>query len=512
MNKLENLLGESFAYYLILRVIELCKGSLFFSFGVKVKSADEVKPFDYKHSLIIRTLRKIDAHLAKLDKFLYKFYKASLFGFIFENFVRLLNESFIGQKLKKLSGTGSLRVYVSLIPILYLYIDFFFRNGGVFVSLSKFWDEIALVFVYAFIMLDRVRKGGRYKANFNYMGVVAFLYVISGVLHMFAKSPDPGIAVEGFRVVFQQVLWYFALAELIRTKNDAVFAVKTFNMIGLALGLHAVYQFIFRVRPLGNWVDVSESLRTRAFAVTTSPNILGSLFVMLLPLAVGLFFYAKPLLSKLFYLVCFLVMAAGLVFTYSRGAWLSAAFCFLATAVMIDLRFAFIFAAAGVFGITALNSIRSRLFVIFSPIYLAKASKNGRLFRWKKGLLEWDKDRMFGAGLGQFGGAAAMNNFPERFYIDNYYLKTLTETGYFGIGSLIFMVAAFIFTSLKIINNQTDKSEKLLVLSVFAGGVGVLIHNFVENIFEVPAMIVYFWSFIAIINAFEPPEKEAVYE
>jgi len=42
------------------------------------------------------------------------------------------------------------------------------------------------------------------------------------------------------------------------------------------------------------------------------------------------------------------------------------------------------------------------------------------------------------------------------------------------------------------------------VIGLFAGAMGVLAQNFVENIFEVPAMIAYFWITVALINTYSP--------
>ncbi|NLL81382.1 MAG: hypothetical protein GX231_03630, partial [Tissierellia bacterium] len=51
---------------------------------------------------------------------------------------------------------------------------------------------------------------------------------------------------------------------------------------------------------------------------------------------------------------------------------------------------------------------------------------------------------------------------------------------------------------------QRDFNKRIVVIGMLSGCLGVLAQNFVENIFEVPAMIAYFWIFVALINTYAP--------
>ena len=41
-----------------------------------------------------------------------------------------------------------------------------------------------------------------------------------------------------------------------------------------------------------------------------------------------------------------------------------------------------------------------------------------------------------------------------------------------------------------------------MAIGLFSGAMGVLAQNFVENIFEVPAMVVYFYLAVALLNCY----------
>jgi len=46
-----------------------------------------------------------------------------------------------------------------------------------------------------------------------------------------------------------------------------------------------------------------------------------------------------------------------------------------------------------------------------------------------------------------------------------------------------------------------------MAVGIIAGLCGVLVHNVVENIFEVPMMSTYFWLLLGILAAFPHIEK-----
>jgi len=213
---------------------------------------------------------------------------------------------------------------------------------------------------------------------------------------------------------------------------------------------------------------------------------------------------ARSGIGKIYYGGVSLVMLAGLLFTMSRGAWL--AFAFAAGIFVIILVPKLIIPFAGLGGAFILfgGTLSDRLLYMLSPVYLMKSAAGGRLYRWNIGLEIWRRDKTFGMGLGRYGGAVAMNNNLTPFYLDNYYLKTLTEMGIYGIAALLFVVISFVVSTARIIRSQKVLSHKIMVIGLFAGAMGVLAQNFVENIFEVPAMIAYFWITVALINTYSP--------
>ena len=273
------------------------------------------------------------------------------------------------------------------------------------------------------------------------------------------------------------------------------------------MGVHAVYQYIAKVPMPGNWVDTTENIRTRAFSIVGSPNILGVIFVLLIPIAISMLITHKDKYMRVFYFSATIFMTIGLLLTLSRGAWLAFAGAMFIFIITLNPRLIIPFIAfVGIFILFG-GSLSQRLLFMLSPVYLIKSAAGGRLYRWEIGLTMWRRNRLFGVGLGRYGGAVAINNQLAPFYLDNYYLKTLTEMGIYGIVGLAFVIICFIIFAMKIIRYQDDIKKRILAIGLFSGAMGVLAQNFVENIFEVPAMVIYFWIVIALINTLAPKGK-----
>ena len=111
----------------------------------------------------------------------------------------------------------------------------------------------------------------------------------------------------------------------------------------------------------------------------------------------------------------------------------------------------------------------------------------------------------FGFGLGMFGGAVAMQHKPYLWisycYVDNYYLKILTEMGYLGLSAFIVMMLGMLYNCTRSISRARSEKTPMSYIAggMFSGLVGVLVHCYFENIFEEPYMMAYFWGIVALI-------------
>lgn len=392
----------------------------------------------------------------------------------------------------------------------YSVVDYVLRT---FVSsLAGIWDEafflgLVCLCLWKWCVYNRDCKGVVFSPMD--MPVIGFIAVM--IFVFLVNSPDPKISLEGLRVVIQYVLWYFVAVRLVKNHRKAVAVSKVFAVIVGIMALHGLYQFAVGVEMPAGWVDQNEAgVRTRVFSILTSPNIFGSLLTLAAPIALGLAFGERRRLGKAFYGIIALMMMGSLLFTFSRGAWIGFAVAFAVYVLIKDKRFLLPGVIAALLVILLVPSVGNRITYMLSPEYIESSLRGGRLVRWITGARILSFFPVFGVGLGHFGGAVAMNHglstlldgeYQETFYMDNNYLKIAVETGIVGITAMLLLMYCVIINSLRTVSMVRDKRVKELAAGITAGLTGVIVHNCVENVFEVPLMCTVFWLFVGIIMA-----------
>jgi len=388
---------------------------------------------------------------------------------------------------------------------IYAFIDYVLRKYVV--NISSIWDElffVAMICVWLY-------KGVRYRneENCKQAPLNMCLWVFIGIYTILLLfSPNLSISLEGFRAIIQYMLWYFIVLQLLKDKRSVRTILLVFIGVVGVMALHGVYQFIVGVEMPEAWVESSESVRTRVYSILSSPNIFGSLNVLAFPICFSFAVIAKQVREKLFFIMLTLCMLASLAFTYSRGAWIGAV-CAIGVYVLLKNRKLIVpTIIVGVLVLIFVPSIRNRFLFMFSMDYLSSSMKGGRLIRWLTALDILKEHPLTGLGLGQFGGAVAMNNELttivkgqeiSTYYMDNYYLKIAVEAGIIGLIVFVWLMYQVIAISFKTIGVTRDVKMKELEMGILAGLSGVICHNFVENVFEVPLMTTMFWMLAAVM-------------
>ena len=393
---------------------------------------------------------------------------------------------------------------------LYPFIDFVLRS---FVpNIASVWDEllfIAMFLVWGYKYLKYREQDGLKQTPLD---LPVILFLIAMLVVFIINSPDYRISLEGFRAVIQYILWYFVIIQLLKDTKGAKRICLIFVIVVSLMAIHGVYQYIIGVEMPAGWVDSKEAgVKTRVFSILTSPNILGSLVTLALPLTLSFGAISKNNKTKVLFYILALTMVGCLVFTFSRGAWIGFGVAILVYAFLKDKGLLIPVLIVGLLAAVLVPGIANRITYMLSPEYIESSLRGGRLVRWITGLQILKGTPLFGVGLGHFGGAVAMNNdlyylvgteMVETFYMDNYYLKTAVETGLFGLFAFVMLMYQIIVNGLRTIRITTDKVSKELEIGILAGLFGVIVHNFVENVFEVPMMTSCFWLLVAVLMHF----------
>lgn len=368
------------------------------------------------------------------------------------------------------------------------------------------WDEAFLLLCGLYVFCVWFFRKQYKPLGATPLGVpMVFLIAVSFYLYMM-NTTYAQLGIEGLRVAVQYVLWFFIVNSFLTDDRKAYLITRLLVYVGGAMGLHGILQYIMKVPTPKSWTDVAEgSTGTRVFSIVGSPNILGSIFILIIPLCLALVLQSKrSFFDRAVFLVLLGAMGLSLILTLSRGAWLGAAVALLLFCLAINPRW-LIFLGAGGSTMLLIPSVMSRIQYMLSPQYVASSMTGGRLMRYEKGWEIFQQHEWMGVGLGHFGGAVAMNNkdlVPDTFYMDNFWLKTGVEMGTMGLVAFGVVILALIIWSIRSIKHSEDYDTMLITVGGFAGLCGVLFHNLFENVFEVPYMVVYFWVIASLVLYF----------
>jgi len=324
---------------------------------------------------------------------------------------------------------------------------------------------------------------------------------------IFINMGDIFVGFQGWRGTCEYMLAVFLVANAVPGRR--VFRALLWEAVGVAVlvALYGLYQFKTGAAIPYQWVGVGSSLRTRAFSIVQSPNILGDYMALMIPVTVGLLWYERRLWTRAVLGTAALILAGTLLVTFSRGAWLACGLSLLVTTYFLDRRLFALLLVMGTVGLF-MPPVLHRLENLVSWRYLQESELNGRLYRWDLAFYHMAVAPLTGAGTGHFGGAVAAN-YLHGIYADNYYAKTLGEEGLPGLAcflALMFGVVRSAFRSFRQLRNRLDYR---LGAGLFAGILAVVLHNGVENIFATPFLNTYFWSLAALAVVWPRLAEEA---
>lgn len=383
----------------------------------------------------------------------------------------------------------------------YVILDWFFRYVA-FTSFAGIWDELLFILLAgSFIVKTSLKK---LRPEGSAMLVPVFAYISIMVFLLLVNSPNYAIAVEGLRVMVQFIFWLFLAYNLVFSREHFKSIIDLFLLVSLLVALYGIYQYFAGVEIPAHWVDTAEkaNITTRVFSIIGSPNILGSLMVLSLPVAFVLYFKSHHLFKKGVYALSVFILLLCLVFTFSRGAWLVFILAAFLLGIFIDRRIIIAMVLAAFLIPSYMPTVYHRMAYMMSDEYIASSERGGRLGRWDVSLKYWQNYPVLGVGLGQFGGAVAARHFPaESFYTDNWYLKVGVETGLVGLGATLLLFAWALREAVKALKRTGDEYIRSLGMGILIGLIAVLCHNAVENVFEVPMMSSYFWFLLGLVLA-----------
>ena len=253
-----------------------------------------------------------------------------------------------------------------------------------------------------------------------------------------------------------------------------------------------------------------------------------AIMAMLIPFVIGILsLYRIPKIQKTWIFMALSILIVGLVFSYTRAAWVSLVGAFGIYLVMLfRIKFKIVF-------VTAL-AIISLFFAFQTQIFMllerneqesddnftshiesmsnisTDASNLERLNRWSCAYRMFKDKPVFG-----FGPATYMFQYApyqlssEKTIIStnsgdvgnahSEYLGPLSESGLFGALSILLVIILTSYTALKIYSDNPNYEIRLLAMVMFLGLVTYYLHGVLNNFLDLGKTSALFWGFTAII-------------
>lgn len=258
----------------------------------------------------------------------------------------------------------------------------------------------------------------------------------------------------------------------------------------------------------------------------------GAIIAMFLPVFTG-FAFSKQF-KRSYRVLSFIVLGiliTGIVFSYSRAAWISVAGA-IAVFLVIRLRIKF-------YWILVALVIGVGLFFMFRFQFLDKLEKNKqdsstdfvehvqsisnissdasnleRINRWAAAIRLFKEKPIFGWGPGtyQFVYAPYQRSKEKTIISTNYgdmgnahseYIGPMSESGVLGMLTILGVVITVIITGLRVYRRAQSKEVRLISLSVMLGLITYYVHGLMNNFLDTDKASVPFWAFTAIIVAMD---------
>jgi len=364
-------------------------------------------------------------------------------------------------------------------------------------KLGSVWDDLLIL---SFLLVAVIFGYERLKDIFKLPSVLFGLLFASVSILSFVFNNYLFLAFQHqFRLFLEPFFVFIALYLIDPNKDDLEIYLNALVLSSALMGLHGIYQYITKVPTPAMWVDKDlerSAIYTRAFSVVGSPNVLAGYLELSLPIGVYLILNKKDYIKKAIYGILSILIVGGLFLTFSRGGWIGGFLSLFLAFVTISPLLGTIIILAVASLIFIVPVLRLRVLSLIDPTYIQKSLESGgRLFRWKYGVTNGFEHPLFGSGLGTFGSSAGQKyGYFSYTSMDSVYINVFAETGFLGIITFILFVSyGFVNYFVKFLNKR-----KYLYLFLGASLFALLVHIFVENLFDVWGITLNFW----IISAF----------
>lgn len=259
----------------------------------------------------------------------------------------------------------------------------------------------------------------------------------------------------------------------------------------------------------------------------------GATLGFLLPVLLGLFLLIKreAINSRFLMVLLILLFSFATVVSYTRATWISilASIGFWAI-LKLRIRFEIVLVGAAIL-VGLFFSLRTQLMIQLEQNQVESSgefsehvqsisnistdqSNLERLNRWSCAVRMWKDKPLFGFGPGtyQFEYGRYQRSYEKTRISTDFgtmgnahseYLGPLSESGVFGLLSILLVIGTTLYTGLRVYFTSGKRSIRIFSLAVLVGLVSYYLHGLLNNFLDTDKISALFWGFTAMLVAMD---------
>ena len=392
--------------------------------------------------------------------------------------------------------------------------------------------EILLIGILFLVLLKRIKGETLDNRLLSHPVTIAIYFNVAWILVSSFTSTMPLVSFKFFisRLWFV-VAFYFLAAEIFRKPGNMTRFMWAYILSFLLVIGYTFYRH-FSIGLFNQ--DAAHYVMNPFYNDHTS---YGAILAMFIPVVAGFISdNNRSIWYRLFAFLVLAVLSTALILSFSRAAWVSLIFAALVfIVVMLRIRFHILVIAAVVFLVLVFNRIDDITHEMEKNRQESSAnltehvqsianitsddSNMERLNRWSCAWRMFLIKPVFGWGPGTYMFQYApfqvvrektliSTNMADKGNAHSEYLGPLSESGLFGMLSILVIVVATLITGFTAYRKLRDRSHRIILLTAILGLITYYVHGILNNFLDTDKASAPFWGFTAIIVAMDIFSKQ----
>ena len=362
------------------------------------------------------------------------------------------------------------------------------------------------------VWLWRVLSGSE-KIEFSHMQLPLAVFLLWGIAGIYGAL-DVGTAIKVLSIFVMGASVYLVTSQTIRSPEEAHGIMWA---AAVTVGITVLYTVVAGFGGSLSYVETDEGgvAYTRFAGIFGHPNALGGFLALAIPPMVALAASETAWWKRLSGYLLIIGAMAGLVFTYSRGAWLGTGVGLLILLPVLKRGFWLILGAV-LLGPVLVGMVTSSDAVLARLESIAAAGSDPALMNrveiWGMAFRLVAEHPLLGVGLGNFQAAYGRLMVPDLplltyplelpEHAHNLFLNLAVEVGLVGVSAFAWLLAVA-FLRVRQIKRFADWRVGVWSMGLAAGLVAISVQALVDVVVYQGFVAILFFTYLGVMDAFK---------